>query len=125
MKGLPEIPVSTDLRERYMRSAMILSWVAVEEALESIISEKQLRSRIDFPTNPKLLQLIEYVATVNGKTVLMDELSRARSLRNDVTHARSPNAFAAALNEKNCQLVFQVCLSAIKAISPIPVECWF
>jgi hypothetical protein len=125
VRGLPDIPGSADLRERFMRSAMILSWVAVEEALESIIDSREISSRSDFPKGAKLLQLIDYTAKVNGKVVGIKELGRARSLRNDVTHARSETAFAAALTEPNCAFVFETCFSAIRAMSTVPVECWF
>jgi hypothetical protein len=123
VRGLPEVPNTLLLRQRMIRSSMILSWVALEEIVESVVDEKGYASEKDFPKPPKLFQVIEYAAKKNGKPLDLAELTEARRLRNDVVHARSDAIQIAALTEENCRLVFDSCLAASRAVWPFRIEC--
>jgi hypothetical protein len=123
LRGLPDIPVSAARRQRLIRSSIILSWVAVEEALDYFIDSYSLCARADYPGGSKLLQRLQFVAKVNQRPVSMTELEAARRFRNDVTHTRDDAALTLAMTEQNCQFVFETCLKTVRAMCRDEVVC--
>jgi hypothetical protein len=123
LHGLPVVPASALRRQRLIRASIVLSWVAVEEALNEFVDSFSFAIRPDFPKSGKLLSQIEYAAKANGKVINTSELETSRRLRNDVTHARDAEVLKVALTEAHCRFVFDTCFAAIRAMSRDRIEC--
>lgn len=123
VRGLPPVPSTLSLRGRFVRAGIILSWVALEEVVNSVVEERGYDSLKDFPNPPKLMAVIQYAARKNKQTIKITDLLKARELRNQVTHFRSDAVQNAALTESNCRFVFDCCLAAARAVSPFRLEC--
>ena len=125
VRGLPDVPNTARLRERFIRAGIILSWAGLEEARTYLVESGKYSIRPDFPKSGKPLDVIRYVARANGKLVREDDLEKARSLRNDATHFRPDSVYSAAITERNCKFVFDTCLAAVRAMTRHEVECRF
>ena|SRR5882672_1429283 len=85
--GLPETATSTPLRRRYVSTCIVLSWVAVEQALRDTIGELRKTGRLPAGTKRGLADRIEEVLNVLGHTFVPADFFRLRKVRNHLTHA--------------------------------------
>jgi hypothetical protein len=86
-KGLPDVLSTVPLKERYSRASIILSWVALEEALST--SETVLRKRgvINGDVPKKLREKATYLAKITEhQPVDASEFLSLRRLRNELAH---------------------------------------
>lgn len=110
-KGLPDVPSTQALRDRYARASILFSWIALEEMLDCAIEErglspaalpKRLRSRLDFALH-----------AIGRPPVEPESYSTARKLRNRLTHSVI-NEKAARASIDEARQVFDFCSRTIK-----------
>jgi hypothetical protein len=81
VRGLPDTCKLRLLRQRFIRTSIILSWVAVEEIVELAVEETVTGFDQTSQGSPGLIELVLYGAQRNGKIVTADELKASRRIR--------------------------------------------
>lgn len=111
--GLPDVPSSQPLRDRYTRASILFSWIALEEMLDYAIEEqglwatapaKPLRSRLDFA-----------LQAIGRPPVEAEAFSAARKLRNRLTHPVI-NGKVEVASLEDARRVFDFCSGEIKSL---------
>lgn len=74
---------------RYVRVSILLSWVALEEALKAALTIWQTRGRITGSVPKNLYERLEFlVAALGQPAVARPDFTRLRTIRNDIAHAK-------------------------------------
>ena len=83
-QGLPDVPSSRPLRDRYIRACILFSWIALEEMLDYAIQERGLSKGA--PPTP-LRKRLDFTLKAGGQpSVDAVSFSATRRTRNEITH---------------------------------------
>jgi hypothetical protein len=122
-KGLPSIATAAERMRRCVRACILLSWVALEDGIESSIEDWSKKGQVFgiLPTTLKA-RLSAVLLATSGTALDESQFTRLRKIRNELTHPKS-NAKPLDLNYETAEQTFQFCLAAFKAMCPYPVVC--
>jgi hypothetical protein len=117
-KGRPEVPSLRPLIQRYLRSCILLSWIALEETLEYADDELLKRGvSLEHKRNlrDKLRAIVEYhrAGSFDDK-----RFTNMRDIRNTLTHPKNDTQEDEILTIKFALQSFEYCYDLIRAIYP-------
>src|SRR3954470_14995480 len=113
LKGLPGLPSSDLLRQRYVRACIIFSWLALEEVGKYVDSK-----RAHLVPREKLIGRLMRLLGSSQPHNFASEFTRLRTIRNDVAHANSHDMLIVSLSTRDASDVFTFCASVALAILP-------
>lgn len=117
-KGRPDVPSLRPLIQRYLRSCILLSWVAVEETLEYAFDEL-LKRGISFKIRHNLRDDIRTIVESHRSSSFDDErFTIIRKIRNTLTHPKKDTQEDTILTIANASQSFEYCFYIIREIYP-------
>jgi len=120
-KGMSDIPASRPLRQRYIRAAILFSWLSLEEVLEYVLTILG-KSIITDPVPGKLADRLRFVLNLRrDKSFSLDEFRALRKLRNSLAHPTSATDEGRLLTVDQAAATFKYCSSVIQRLSPVKV----
>jgi hypothetical protein len=122
-KGLPAIS-STNIRlRRCLRACILLSWIALEDGLDSAI-EDWGNKRQTFDALPSQLKqrIIAILSAVSTYKMDDSDFNRLRKIRNLLTHPNTKEDDP-KLTVEVTEQTFQFCLTTLRALSPYTIVC--
>ncbi len=121
-KGLPSISTSTERLRRCLRACIFLSWAALEDGIESAISDWKKRGK-DLGQLPSALKgrLATVLLVSRGMSLDENEYSKLRKIRNALTHPADSQTPPVTL--EIAEQTFNFCLVAYKGMTHATVVC--
>lgn len=117
-KGRPDVPSLRPLIQRYLRSCIILSWVAVEETLEYAYDEL-LKRGISFKFDNNLREKIRTILEYQRVNSFDDQrFTTLRKIRNTLTHPKKDTQENNILTIDSASQSFEYCFNIIREIYP-------
>lgn len=113
-RGLPEVASAKPNIDRFLRASILLSWVALEEALEYVLEEKALGGAA--PAKPFRSRLDFALSALGRPPVPGDLFTFSRKLRNQLTHPISKSKITAP-SVDDATKVFRLCAGLIRNLS--------
>ena len=124
-KGLPSVAIATPRVQRCVRACILLSWVALEEALDHAI-ELWNRKGLALGVLPGTLRprIAAVLAAVSKPPINDATFTTLRKVRNELTHPRA-SVDEPELAVGQAERTFEFCTSTVRALFPFPVDCDF
>jgi hypothetical protein len=120
--GLPDIPSTVPLRQRYLRACILFSWIALEETLNYVVEELVSKRRLLCEPRGGLLDRLNAVRDARRVAPIdQREFLDARNTRNLLTHATSGEVENRLLTIEQARRVFEYCLKVIRETYPYEV----
>jgi hypothetical protein len=117
-EGLPNIPTAEPLRQRYLRTCVLFSWIAVEGMVDYSSRYFVLQKKLSETPKGRLLQRINAVLSSCHKPTVSDEQFKlVRKVRNALTHPTEMDA-APELDCENARSVFEWCRKVVELLAP-------
>ena len=124
-KGLPDVGTAKLRIQRCVRACILLSWVALEEALNRSIEHWNQEGRAFGPLPGSLKPRLSAVLAVVSRPPINEvEFTRLRKIRNALTHPRA-TVDEPELAVEKAEETFDLCVSTVRALFPFPVDCQF
>jgi hypothetical protein len=113
-KGMPDLPRSK-MRDLYIRTSILFSWVALEEAIASAADEMEQLPR-------RLGDRLQAILLARGNNEFrLEEFLPLRSVRDSITHPRVGAEKAVSPALEQAVKTFDYCSAMIGRLSPWPV----
>lgn len=121
-KGLPDVPRSVPLKQRYLRATVIFSWIALEEMLDYSGADAVRRRILRETPRGSLLDRLKVLLSALGRAPLdRDEFLSRRAVRNHAIHRASSESGALPIAADEARQVFDYCLNVIRDFYPTRV----
>ena len=124
-RALPSVLSSIARHCRSTRACILLSWVALEDGLETIIEGYQ-NGGYQLPTLPASLKgkLSTLLITLSKPPLQEIEFDKLRRVRNQLTHPKTQSS-APELTIEVAEQTFKFCLGLLRLVSPYERVCPF
>jgi len=116
-KGLPNIPSASVRSRRCLRACILLSWVGLEDGLDSAADRWGSRGRTikALPTKLKV-RMLAFLLPLSEPSLLDEEFDRLRGIRNQLAYPRD-NETSSPPTLDEAEQTFQFCLRMVRALN--------
>jgi len=113
-KGLPNVPSTRALQQRYIHACILFSWMALEDMTDYAI-ENRVKGKVSTTVRPKALRArLDLALQAIGETpVEVGAYSKARKPRNQLTHPTQAGVRGLEYRLEDARYVFDFCSSLI------------
>lgn len=121
-KGMPVVASTQDTLQRYLRAAVLLSWIGLEEVVRSCVQDLRSGGHVLSSLPKHLYGQVAYLLSSAGKPMVdRSEYNRFRRLRNDIAHANEWDK-QLRLEVKDALASFNCCFNIASDLLPHPLR---